>query len=166
MSEIVSALIGALTLATIALASWLAPRLTKKSRLLNEVRRLSESYRNLPESNSKARLGEHIESALSDLNTWLDPINRQRRALENLASWGVWIVAVFIILTFSIWVPITPARPWLVLIISIGICLCLVVLLILIDRHSTKRKRASDAEESRKASATRIAGFLDKTPSN
>jgi len=93
--------LGAITVAVLAIVGWAGPRWTKEGRLLARIRRLGDAHAALPESSERARLGVTLTELARDLNAWNAADQRMVRRWRIGAPIGALLIAYAIVL--AIW---------------------------------------------------------------
>jgi hypothetical protein len=92
MNEIVGGVIGALALIGIPLVAWIARRATREGRLLLRVEALGRAYVLMPVGEGRAVFEGHVNAAVSELNSWLDPENRRLRMQQRAFSVSTYVL--------------------------------------------------------------------------
>lgn len=167
MVEILSTVIGSITLIGVALASWLSQRATRERRLLLRVQKLGNAYALMPDSVEKATFESHLNGAVANLNQWLDPVNTARRKLIRTINRGTYafsfIVALIVFASIN-----ANDNPWASSVVgaSIGIFIAVVTSAssYLIERSDRKKAAEAEKERERVAASLRKAAFVRGEP--
>lgn len=156
MIEFASALIGALVVASIPAIAWLSKRATREGRLMLRIQQLGSTFALMPESQEKEIFRGFLDSAVSELNAWLEPDNFKRRRLirgSSIAIYVIGLISVFVL------VPVTNAvdDPKFSVLIGSVIGILIVVATSLTSYFLERRSRRDAAERSVAAAAAATA---------
>lgn len=157
MSEVVSAVVGAIAVLSIPLIAWFSRRATREGRLLARVERLGAVYGVMPASDERDEFEQHFRRAISGLNDWLNIEKRARRKLQRQISVAVYVVGVlFVLVAIPLVGPGTPAASTLGIVVGVLISLISLGSSYLIDLSAARSAAATAAKESAKAETARL----------
>lgn len=89
-------LLGAFALVAIPLITWLSGRFTREARLLQRIDRWGKAYAALPDSPSKASVGDSLVELGDELSAWIDINSRSLRTWRNWSSFAAFVVAIVV----------------------------------------------------------------------
>lgn len=149
MSVELGAVLGAITLALIAVVGWAGPRWTKEGRLLVRIRRLGDAYALLPESRERDRLGTVITELAHELNAWNGPDQRAARRWRIGSSIAALMIAYAVMIGFSLATSLDPSALWIWSLIVGTVAGALAVVVTEIAEREITRRAARATHEAR-----------------
>jgi hypothetical protein len=143
--------LGAITVALIAVVGWAGPRWTKEGRLLMRIRRLGDAYALLPESSERDQLGTVITELAHELNAWNGPDQRTARRWRIGSSIGTLVIAYGVMIGFWSATSVEPSVLWIWSLIVGTMAGALAVAVTEIAERVITRRAARAAREARMA---------------